>query len=97
MHPEKLTGSLKEAGNYLKMLHDIARQEGLSVAQLAFSYVRDMEEITSMVFGADTVEQVQQNIQWLQGKPLKPSTRQVIEHEFQNLPESIITPGLWAL
>lgn len=95
MRLENLTGSLIEAGNYLQILHDIANQSEMSVAQLAFSYVRDMEEITSIVFGADNVEQVRQNIQLLQGSAIDTTTRQTIEKVFKSLPDSIIIPGLW--
>lgn len=95
IQPENLSGSLIEAGNYLTTLHKIANQSGISVAQLAFSYVRDMEEITSIVFGAENVEQVQQTLQLLQGSAIDTNTRQTIETIFQNIPESIIVPGLW--
>jgi aryl-alcohol dehydrogenase-like predicted oxidoreductase len=90
-----LKGSLTEAGKYLKILHDIANQSDMTVAQLAFSYVRDMKEVTSIVFGADNIKQIQQNIQLLQSKELEASTREAVENEFHNLPESIITPHLW--
>lgn len=93
--PERLKGNLMEAGKYLQMLHNIANQSDMSVAQLVFSYVRDMEEVTSIVFGADNVEQIQQNVHLLQGRALNTTTRQTIEEVFQSLPESIIIPGLW--
>ena len=91
---ENLTGSLTAVGKYLETLHNLANRLGVSVAQLAFSYVRDMEEVTSIVVGADNVHQVQQNISFLQSKKLEPAICGAIEKQF-DLPEFLITPHLW--
>ena len=82
-------------GHILGFLEDLANQLGMSVAQLAFSYVRDMKEVTSIVVGADNVEQVQQNALFLQSKKLPTESCEVIENEFRSLPEYLITPHLW--
>jgi len=97
MHPEELKGTLTAASGYLRMLRNIAEEKGLTVAQLAFSFLRDIEGIASLVFGAVHPDQVDQNIGWLDTPPLDRFTRQKLEDVFSEVPEKIIMPGLWTL
>lgn len=95
MDPEKLTGNLTTSANYLKQLSLLAQREGMSIAQLAFSYVRDTEGVTSLVVGAETSEQVKENIKLLEGKAISEKTRDEISILFVNIPEYILNPGQW--
>jgi aryl-alcohol dehydrogenase-like predicted oxidoreductase len=97
MSPGELTGNLANASGYIRALRDIASDTGLSIAQLAVSYLRDLEGIASLVFGAVTPEQVSQNADLLNGPALGPELRSRIEESFSNVPESILRPGLWSL
>jgi aryl-alcohol dehydrogenase-like predicted oxidoreductase len=94
--PSELKESLQSARPYLEMLASIAAKEGLSIQQLAFSYIRTKPEISSIVFGAEKAEQVAQNIELLKLPLLKAETIDNIEKQFANVPEYIITPGMWA-
>jgi aryl-alcohol dehydrogenase-like predicted oxidoreductase len=69
----------------------------MTVAQLAFSFVRDTEGITSIVFGAVNAVQVYQNVQLLQVKTLSNELRAQVNSYFADVPEEIITPGIWTL
>lgn len=95
MKPEDLPQHLKGAEPYLVQLNELASAAGLSVAQLVFSYIRDTEGVTSLVIGAENVEQIRQNVDLLHGPGLSTTTRLAIEEKFRDLPEAIITPGLW--
>ena len=95
MDPEKLTGNLTASADYLKQLALLAQREGMSIAQLAFSYVRDTEGVTSLVVGAETSEQVKENIKLLEGKDISEKTRDEISILFVNIPEYILNPGQW--
>jgi aryl-alcohol dehydrogenase-like predicted oxidoreductase len=95
MKPDDLKGNLTEAGTYLETLNDLAEQAGMSLTQLAFSYVRDTPGVTSIVFGAVNPAQVKQNVELLEGPSISNELRLEIERSFSDIPESIIVPGLW--
>jgi aryl-alcohol dehydrogenase-like predicted oxidoreductase len=92
---DELKGNLINARPYILVLQDLAEQAGMSIAQLAFSYVRDLEAVTSIVFGATTELQVQENVKLLHGSKIPLKIRQSLESLFNNMPEDIIVPGLW--
>jgi aryl-alcohol dehydrogenase-like predicted oxidoreductase len=97
MAPGELTGNLFKAAKYIEALQNLAKQADMSIAQMAFSYIWDMEGISSIVFGAVNAAQVKQNIDLLQGNAIDNKTRESIETLFADMPEDIITPGLWSL
>lgn len=70
MDPDQMPESLASTALYLKQLREISRQEGLSVEQLALSFIRDMEGVTSLVLGAETPEQISDNIKLMEGPSL---------------------------
>lgn len=93
--PLQLRGNLVQARPYLEELKRIAEREDMSVAELAFSYIRHLSGITSIVFGADSVEQVRENISLLQVRDVSEAGRRAISNAFGSVPEEVITPGLW--
>lgn len=95
LSPDELKGNLRDAKPYILALRDLANQANMSIKELAFSYVRDLEAITSIVFGATTELQVQENVKLLYGNKIPLKIKQSIESLFNNMPEDIITPGLW--
>ncbi|TAM93451.1 MAG: aldo/keto reductase [Chitinophagaceae bacterium] len=97
MSPDDLKGNLIKAKRYIEQLHKLAKQADMTVAQLAFSFVRDTEGITSIVFGAVNAVQVYQNVQLLQVKTLSNELRAQVNSYFADVPEEIITPGIWTL
>jgi aryl-alcohol dehydrogenase-like predicted oxidoreductase len=70
MDPEQMPESLASTAVYLKKLREVALQQGLSIAQLALSFIRDMEGVTSLVLGAETPEQVADNIKLMESPSL---------------------------
>lgn len=97
MKPEELQGDLAEAAVYLRILGKIANTAKISIAELAFSYVSHMEGVSSIVFGAVTPAQVEQNVGLVNFQPLTHDVKQLIKNYFDKVPEHIITPGLWPL
>lgn len=97
MKPDQLPGNLIQTKPYLQKLKEIADEADMSVAKLAFSYVRDIKEISSIVFGAENVKQIQQNLEWFREQPLELSIQKKIEDNFKIVPDSVITPHLWNL
>lgn len=90
-----LSNELAEAGNYIRALKELADKAGMGVAQLAFSFVRDIPGITSIIFGAVNTTQVQDNVSLYHSPALPGHIREEIENKFRSVPEKIITPALW--
>jgi aryl-alcohol dehydrogenase-like predicted oxidoreductase len=95
MNPESLTGNLVDAKDLLLNLDRLASKEGMSIQQLALSYIRDMEGVTSLVIGAETPEQVEENIKLMEGPSISEKTKYEISMLFDNIPTHILNPGLW--
>ncbi len=91
LEPDAMTDPilLEHAAPRIRKLRELAEQEGISVAALAIAFIRDIPGITSLVLGADTPEQVLDNIRYFDTPPLSESTRHVIEKTFRdvNIPE----------
>ena len=97
LDPENLTGNLTQAGKYLNQLNELAQGEGMSVAQLALSYIRDMEEVTSLVIGAEAPQQVKENVKLFEGPGITENTRQNILDIFEVVPMHILVPSMWSV
>lgn len=93
---ESLPAVLREtAPQALARLRAFAEEEALSVAQLALSYIRDLEGVHTLVIGAETPDQIDDNVRLLQGPALSERTRDRVERAFRDMPEALITPLLW--
>jgi len=97
MRADALPPHLVWARKYLEQLNTLAMESGMNVAQLAFSYVRDTQGVTSLVIGAENADQVKQNMAMLNGPAVPAATRSAIETLFSEVPEKLITPGLWSV
>jgi aryl-alcohol dehydrogenase-like predicted oxidoreductase len=95
MKEETLPQHLSSSKSYLQQIKTMAASVNKSVSDLAFSFVRDTPGVTSIVVGAETIEQLRENIQLLSSTPLSQSIYGEIKESFKNIPETIITPALW--
>lgn len=73
----------------IKLLRDIAASEGMSIAQLAIAFMRDTVGFTSLVLGADTADQVKENISYFDTPALPEKVMKLLGEEFAevNIPE----------
>lgn len=92
---DKIPDYLQKAKHYLDSLHLLASRLDMSMDQLTLSYIRDIPEITSLIIGVDTVEQLVRNMEILNLPKLSNKTRQEISSLFKEVPEEIINPSLW--
>ena len=93
--PEKLPKNMWAAKKYLIELKKLTEEFKISVAQLAFLFIRDISEITSLIIGSESLEQVNENIKLLGENPLSKEIYGRIIEEFDNIPDEIINPTLW--
>ncbi|OCT12212.1 hypothetical protein A8709_30685 [Paenibacillus pectinilyticus] len=95
LSPSQLSERLEQAAPWLTLLHTYAEQEGMSVPELAFSYIHHMPGIASIVFGAETPEQVEANIALLQTPAISEKTLDLLGKAFSKVPDQVITPSMW--
>src|SRR5690606_38644016 len=95
--PEKLTGSLQLAKPYLRQLKDLADEAQMSVSQMCFSYIRDLEGVSSVLIGPDQEEQLLDNIALLDGPKIPKAIFDKIMPLFSQIPEDLLTPRLWKM
>ena len=84
LDPEKMTDPilLQHAAPKLRLLRQIAEKENMTLAQLAIAFIRDCPGVTSLVLGADTPEQVQENLAQFATAPLSESVMAQLSREF---------------
>lgn len=66
----------------IRLLREIAASEGLTVAQLAIAFMRDTAGVTSLVLGADTPEQVRDNVAYFDVPALSGDIMTKLRREF---------------
>ncbi|MBP1994022.1 aldo/keto reductase [Paenibacillus eucommiae] len=93
---DELPPHLKEAAKPLQTLRALAEQEGVSIAQLAVSFIAGLPQIHSLLFGAETAEQVRENISLFNSPAISEKTHAAILKELADVPESVINTVLWA-
>jgi len=86
LKPEELPRGLEFAGEALLKLKRLSESEGLSIAQSTLGYIRDMEGITSLVVGAETPEQISENIRLMETPRISERLINSIETEFEGFP-----------
>lgn len=95
MDPEELKGNLAQAKPLLVKMHELADKAGLSIAELALTYIRDIEGITSLVIGAENPDQVKENVRLINSPALSESLRKEIEDTFVDVSLEVLNPSLW--
>ena len=76
LRQDVLTPTMLDA---LKGLNDLALQRGQSLAQMALSWLLDDARVTSVIIGASSVPQIEDNLKALAGTGFTAGERQLIE------------------
>ena len=84
LNPDKITDPilLEHAAPKIRLLKQIAEAENMSVAQLAIAFMRDTAGVTSLVLGADTPQQVRENIAYFDAPSLNEDVMAKLRKEF---------------
>ena len=87
LEPEKITDPLlvEYAKPYIEILRNYCKAENMSIAEFAISYIRDTEGVTSLVLGADTKEQVMENIKYINAPAISEKTRMELSEKFKEV------------
>ena len=79
----------------VEKVRNFADELGISVAQLALSFIRDTVGVDSLVVGSETPEQVAQNVEMFNTPKLSQDTLERILKEFTDLDPFVISPWMW--
>ena len=94
MHPQDISVPMNFARPFLEKLQLLCREIQLTPLEVAIGYFKLSQPEASVVFGAETVEQVTQNIQcWQKEIPLVLISS--IQDAFKDVPEYLLNPGMW--
>ncbi len=94
MHPEELEPRMAFAHPVVKQLQQLSHQFGVSRHRLALGYVKTKFPHARVIFGAETLEQVQKNCQaWEEGIPHE--AVECLDAVIGEPEERVINPTLW--
>jgi len=79
----------------LNELNKISADYGISIPTIAFTFVRDLKGISSIVIGVESLEQLKTNIKLINSPSLSDEVIKLICKKFQGLPEQVINPSKW--
>jgi len=79
-----------------KQLQSIASQLGITLAELAVRFVLSIEGVTCLVIGAESVEQVIDNVRLVSQGRLSSEAVEMVKTVVPDLPESILFPRRWS-
>lgn len=84
LDPDQVTDPIlvEHAVPKIRILRRIAEAEGMSIAQLAIAFMRDTAGVTSLVLGADTPQQVKENLAYFDAPNLSASVMETLRREF---------------
>lgn len=87
LDPAKITDPLlvEYAKPYIEKLHTFCQRSGMSIAEFAISFIRDVPGVTSLVLGADTPQQVLENISYVNAPALSSEMRQEVCEAFKDV------------
>ncbi|MBQ7715189.1 MAG: aldo/keto reductase [Clostridia bacterium] len=84
LDPDMITDPtlIEHAVPKIRLLRECAEKEEMSIAELAISFMRDVNGVTSLVLGADNPDQVRANAAYFDVKPLSEETFELIKRSF---------------
>lgn len=93
--PKKLPNYLRYASEPIKKFNNLINDYKIDIVSACILFARDLPGITSLVLGAEKIEQISKNIEGINKDPLPNDFNKIIFEEFKDLPEKLINPSLW--
>ena len=84
MDPDAMTEPVfvEEVAPRVRKLREYAEREGMSVGELAITFIRDLPGVASLVLGADNPDQVRANVKYFDMKPISEETTAALHRDF---------------
>jgi len=90
--PERIRSAKKP----LDKLHALAHDAGVSMAELAVTFIRDTEGITSLLLGADNPEQLRESISLINAPKINPEVAKEAFKIAEEVEPVVIRPWEWS-
>lgn len=92
---ENLSGNLKRLKPFLRQIKNLAKENNIEIGHLALQYVLHKNYIDGVLFGVDSIKQLNQNIQWA----IKKLPEEIyIEIEKIKVPDpGLLNPSQWQI
>jgi len=94
MDPDRLPGNLGDAKEALDNVHHTAHSHRMSIGELCLRYVLSVNGVTSLIVGADNLEQLKENIRMASLGPLDKAILKEIEG-LPQMPRKLIDIRSW--
>lgn len=94
MEEDRVPPFLEKAKPIVRRIQAICEIEGISRTQLALQYVKRETEISHLVFGVDSLEQLKEDIELFE-EELPDDLIRTIAEEFDEIEADIVMPSLW--
>ncbi len=94
MEEDQVPDFLVEAKPIVRKITEICEEENLNKIHLAISYVKREREISHLVFGVDSLEQLKQDIGFFE-KDIDETLLDKIGKQFDDIKAEIVMPSLW--
>jgi aryl-alcohol dehydrogenase-like predicted oxidoreductase len=78
-----------------RRLASLAQNAGMSLAELALRYMLSQKEVTCVITGVETAQQVHDNLAMFNRGPLPSDLLNALNAGSPDLPQLIITPNMW--
>ena len=96
MEDERIPAHLNDAKQYLKVIHSVLDKYDLKMADLLLQFVTQEDLIDYLVFGVDTVDQLQEDIASFHENAVPAEAINEIKSSLGEIDKSIIFPSLWS-
>jgi aryl-alcohol dehydrogenase-like predicted oxidoreductase len=87
--------SLREVIPFRSQLAKLASEAGLPLAELALRYVLNLGELTSILVGVESLDQMRENLALFAKGPLPPDLRHAVASIQLFLPDAVLDPWRW--
>ena len=87
LDPDTITDPLliEYAKPYIETIRKYCMELNMSIAEFAISFIRDLPGVTSLVLGADSEEQVLENIRYINARELSDDIRGALAESFKSV------------
>jgi aryl-alcohol dehydrogenase-like predicted oxidoreductase len=78
-----------------RKLEALARDAGLTMAEMALRYVLSIDGVTCVLTGVESIRQLSENVALFSKGPIEPSLVRAIIDAVPEMPEKALTPPMW--
>ncbi|EPY2277522.1 aldo/keto reductase [Clostridium sporogenes] len=92
INPDKLPKELYGIKKYIIELNKLANDYNLTIREIAMNYLMHHENVDSIVFGVDNIDQLTEIIDIKKNNSID---KEIIKNKFLNIPKELVDPRSW--